>query len=393
MSNHDGSEVWYYRLAPYLNGKNRGKLHYQYNWDLLDPEINRVLDWFESREIQPTVRQIHYHFTQLKPARIPNLKKCYQKLDSRITMLREREIIEWGKIQEDQRVTDNAYRQYRHTEEFVDSRIEDLKNCSNDYYLSKWYKQPKYVELYVEKIATVNVFESLTNDWEINVRHDKGFGSPEAIFKNCKEIVRLMYQENMQKQVTVFYGGDMDPSGNSMDKVLKNQLDLFAEYDFGFEKYDFGYPQYDDNGDLIKRNFRLGYAKVIRLFVTQEQISKFNIPLEFDAEVSAKLLGTSIVNGDEKDKKGDSRTAGYIEQYRSYMKPGDILPPMAELDAMLSTNGLLDETKAILDENISPFFNEAIYQQEVTDTLQTRKNEVTEFLEMKVKFLDDNNEE
>jgi len=43
--------------------------------------------------------------------------------------------------------------------------------------------------------------------------------------------------------------------------------------------------------------------------------------------------------------------------------------------------------------NISPFFNEVIYQQEVADTLQTRKNEVTEFLEMKVKFLDDDNEE
>jgi hypothetical protein len=381
-------ELWYYKLVPYLSGKYKGKLHYQYNWDVLDPEINRVLDWFESWGIQPTVRQIHYHFTQLKPARIPNLKKCYQKLDSRITMLRETGIIEWGRIQEDQRVTDNAYRPYWHTEEFIDSKIGDLKNCSNDYYLSKWYKQPNYVELYVEKIATVNVFESLTNDWEINVRHDKGFGSPEAIFKNCKEIVRLMYQENIQKQVTVFYGGDMDPSGNSMDKVLKNQLDLFAEYDSGFEKYDFGYPLYNDNGNPIRRNFRLGYAKVIRLFVTQEQISKFNIPLEFDAEVSAKLLGTSIANGDEKDKKEDSRTAGYIEQYRSYMKPGDILPPMAELDAMLSTNELLDETKAILDENISPFFNEAIYQQDVIDTLQTRKNEVTEFLETKVRFLD-----
>jgi hypothetical protein len=150
--------------------------------------------------------------------------------------------------------------------------------------------------------------------------------------------------------------------------------------------FDFGYSQCDDNGDLH-------HAKVIRLFVTQEQISKFNIPLEFDAEVSVKIFGTSIPNGDEKDKKENSRTAGYIERYRSYMKPGYILPPTAELDAMLSTNELPDETKAILDENISPFFNEIIYQQEVTDTLQTRKNELTEFLEMKVKFLDDDNEE
>lgn len=81
-----------------------------------------------------------------------------------------------------------------------------------------------------------------------------------------------------------FYGGDMDPSGDSMDKVLEDQLELFADYDFGFEKYDFGYPRYDKNGKVIKRNYRLGHVKVKRLFVTQEQIAKFNIPLEFDGD-------------------------------------------------------------------------------------------------------------
>ena len=78
-------EIWYYMTVPYLTGRNKGKLHYEYNWDVLEHEINRVLNWFEGRGIQPTVRQIHYHFTQLKPARIPNMKKCYQKLDEFIT--------------------------------------------------------------------------------------------------------------------------------------------------------------------------------------------------------------------------------------------------------------------------------------------------------------------
>jgi hypothetical protein len=330
-------QVWYYKLFPYLSGGNKGKLHYVYNWDLLGPEIDRVLDWFESRGIQPTVRQIHYHFTQLKPPRIPNVKNCYQKLDEFITRQRERGNIAWGRILEDQRVTDNDYRPYWHTEEFIDAKIDNLKSCSNDYYLSKWYKQPKYTELYVEKKAAVSAFRVLTSHWEINVRHDKGFGSPEAVFQNCKEIVRLMYQEDLQKEVTIFYGGDMDPSGDSMDKVLKNQMDLFAEYDFGFEDIDFGYPYKDENGEIIKRDYRLGYVKVVRLFVTQDQITQFNIPTEFDAAISAKLLGTSIANGDEKDKKGDTRTAPYITKYKGYMKEGDKLPPMSELDANRQT--------------------------------------------------------
>jgi acetyl-CoA carboxylase beta subunit len=57
--------------------------------------------------------------------------------------------------------------------------------------------------MYVEKIATVSNFQELVKDWEINLRHDKGFGSPEAIYQNCREIVKIMYQEDIQKKVTV----------------------------------------------------------------------------------------------------------------------------------------------------------------------------------------------
>ena len=174
-----------------------------------------------------------HHFLEtgiarVKPARIPNVKKCYQKLDQFITRQREQGHIGWGRIKEDQRVTKNDYPVYWHTEEFVDYRIDDLKNSANDYYFPKWYKQPNYTELYVEKIASVSSFRSLVKDWEINVRHDKGFGSPEAIYQNCREIVRIMYMEDMKKDVSIFYGGDMDPSADSMDKVLKKSARSFC---------------------------------------------------------------------------------------------------------------------------------------------------------------------
>lgn len=62
---------------------------------------------------------------------------------------------------------------------------------------------------------------------------------------------------------------------------------------------------------------------------------------------------------------------------------------MAEIDAMLSTNELLDETKAILDRNIKPLFNEAIYKKEVTNALKSRQDEIKKLLKEKVKFIDD----
>jgi hypothetical protein len=43
--------------------------------------VLKAISRFERRGIKPTVRQIHYHFTELKPPRIPNIKKAYSKLD------------------------------------------------------------------------------------------------------------------------------------------------------------------------------------------------------------------------------------------------------------------------------------------------------------------------
>lgn len=75
------------------------------------------------------------------------------------------------------------------------------------------------------------------------------------------------------------------------------------------------------------------------------------------------------------------------------MKSGDMLPPMSETDAMLSTNQLIDETKAILDRNIKPLFDEAIYKKEVVNKLKPRQEEIKKLLKKKVKLLEEEEEE
>jgi len=84
---------------------------------------------------------------------------------------------------------------------------------------------------------------------------------------------------------------------------------------------------------------------------------------------------------------------GCPQKNGEYMKEGDMLPPMSELDAIPSTDELLDETKAILDENIKPFFNKAIHKREVVDKLKSKQDEIRELLKKKVKFIEDDNEE
>ena len=52
-------EVWYYRQVPYKTGKNKGKLHYEYNWPVLGKEVIKAIVWFEKRGIKPTIIPSH----------------------------------------------------------------------------------------------------------------------------------------------------------------------------------------------------------------------------------------------------------------------------------------------------------------------------------------------
>jgi hypothetical protein len=67
--------------------------------------------------------------------------------------------------------------------------------------------------------------------------------------------------------------------------------------------------------------------------------------------------------------------------------------PMAELDAMLTTEQLLDETKAIIDRNIKLLFNEAIYKKEVTSKLKPTQDEINRLLRKNVIFFDTDNDD
>lgn len=56
---------------------------------------------------------------------------------------------------------------------------------------------------------------------------------------------------------------------------------------------------------------------------------------------------------------------------------------------MLTTDELLDETKAILDAAIAPFFDEEIHEREVVDQLKPKQDEIDELLKKKVNFIED----
>jgi hypothetical protein len=337
------------------------------------------LRWYQNKNIYPTLRQIDYRLISFNM--FPGLKKSYTKLSEALTHEKQHGNIDWGVIKDEQRITKDVYPDYYTPKDYLEYKLDNLKNVSDDYDIPKWYMQPNYVEIWIEKGADVDTFKTLSEDWQVNIRQNKGFEGWEAAFQNFKKIVRTMYIENMQKKVYIFYFGDMDPSGDIMEDHLRTQARHFSDYDFGFDKYYFGYGH-------RRKNYTLGYVSIKRLGVTQDQISKYDIPLDIDSAVMDKLFGTSIANGDAKDKKGDSRTSGFIEKYKEYIKPGDKLPPMAEMDALVTTDELLNEIKRLITNNISPLFNKPIYRNEVELKLEPERERIRKMLNKRIKFTD-----
>lgn len=357
----------YYWVDTYKSGKNVGKSHFVYNWLKILFEVKQQIRWFISRKLHPNARKLYYNLWQA--GKFPSGNSPYKALDDKLVDWRICGEIPWGVLQDDGRGTPNDYPDYWTRGEFLDDAIDNLRNVADQYYYPRWFRQPNYCELVVEKEADVDDFRIIVKGLEINVRKARGWGGWEEAYSAYKQVVRIMALEQTQKRVYTFYFGDMDPSGDAMGKHLVEIRKYFSDYDFGYG------------------NYRLGYVEPKRLGITMEQIEKYNIALIPDKSVFDKLFGTSIAAGDPRDKKGDTRTARYIKTYISHMKPGDRLPPIAELAALLSTDTLLEETRRLVTQAVEPLFNRRLYNKLQKD-IEVDRVSIREMLNNKVMFLD-----
>lgn len=146
--------------------------------------------------------------------------------------------------------------------------------------------------------------------------------------------------------------------------------------------HSFAFKELVDNAADFLETYYKEYPLTIRVYLSNDIATGFRI---------------AVINPNDKDIQifpiSNLKKTFFIEKYREYMKPGDMLPLMSELDAILTTDELLDETKAILDMNIKPFFNEAVHKIEVVDKLKSRQDEIQELLKKKVKFIDEDEQE
>jgi hypothetical protein len=208
------------------NNTNNNKI----NWRLVVKEqVIPALQWFKEQGIIPTLRTLFYRLVSLEV--IPNTKNSYSRLSRVLVRERKECNIAWDAIADEGRiVVCNFEDRYERPERYIQRGIDHIKEASSWYKVPRWYGQKHYVEVWIEKQALANTFESFLEDRDIRIVVNKGYASWSFLYENTNRLLKI-HREYPYKHFHILYFGDFDPSGEYMDRHMNEGL-----YHFGFGK-------------------------------------------------------------------------------------------------------------------------------------------------------------
>jgi hypothetical protein len=246
------------------------------DWGLVLDKVDEALGVFSGQGVKPTLRTLFYYLVSKQV--IPNTSSAYKGLSAKIVEARKEGRWAWDFLEDKTRVVLGNLDDYRFTddvlERFEKSLMDRLKSFDIDKMLSetfdwlkpsflvgRWSDQPNVCEVWIEKEALASTIESWTFDLQVPIRVNRGYSSWTFIYNNVMSLRGTLAKH---EKVTVFYLGDLDPSGVDIERFLEEAIRYF-----GLDE------------DRVE---------FVRLAVTPNHVEKFNLPPRpEDAETLAKL--------------------------------------------------------------------------------------------------------
>ena len=198
-------------------------------------KVNALLD--EYHGMQLTLRQMFYRL--VARGHIENTAKNYKNLGNVINDGRMAGLIDWSAFEDRTR---NA----RGGDDVYSPPARRIKSCAEYFSIGRWFNQPNYLEVWVEKDAQIDIVGRACSDTDTVRFSCRGFCSATAMFDAAQ---RFKCEKERGRDCYLFYLGDHDPSGLDMPRDIIKRLETF--------------------GAVV--DFR-------RIALTQEQIQKFNPP-------------------------------------------------------------------------------------------------------------------
>jgi hypothetical protein len=202
----------------HTSGKHAGKI----NWDLIAQLADQYIQQFRQAGIsRPGLRGLFYRIHSLSGGEFPNTQYAYKGLSSRLARAREDEEIDPLALKDSGRVTRGIPSLYESIDRFVNHYVNELQALEEYYSFPRWYKQPHFVEVWVEKEALVEVLYSTLEDRGVAVSPMKGNGSVSAIVESLDRVFQAQQEGRLAH---ILYFGDYDPSGIDMSRSYVERI-------------------------------------------------------------------------------------------------------------------------------------------------------------------------
>ncbi len=249
-------------------------------------------------------------------------------------------------------------------EEFIDARIENVKNAAVNYpdRIPKWHNQPHYVELWSEKDAMVGTFRSYLKGMDVGIMPNRGNTSWSAL----ADFRDRVYEQVIfgGKKVHLLYYGDFDPSGDFMVDDLKRRLDMIPLH-----------KVMDRNADPERRRPSVLDVISFEYIAVTEQVH-LDLPSEIDEETRRKLEGHYRSDGTW--KKPDPQLERFIAKYdRLYANELDSLPALEHTEQIF---------RKMVTDSVTKYYDPSVYQKLLDDC---SPEDARRYMKQKVRLLAD----
>jgi len=283
------------------------------------PLVNRILDEYA---MPLTVRQIFYRLVSPPYQAFENTQQNYKGLDRILTKARERDDIDWRRIEDRARETLGGDSGYDGPTDWLKSRLTFFDPA---YYIKPmWDNQPELIEVWVEKDALSRLFSDVARPYRVLVFPSRGYSS----FTKVMEAIEDRFN-GVDKPVVILHFADHDPSGLDITDDLERRFHRYGVEDLTIE----------------------------RIALTIDQVHKYKL-------------------APNPTKKADPRARWYIERYGDQCWELDALDPK-ELQHIIE--------EAIKRHIDAKAWNRRVEEiKRDREELKKRVNELREFLEKKL---------
>jgi hypothetical protein len=303
------------------------------------------LENFASEGYRPTLRAMFYRL--YSRGIIPNTPSAYDRLSKTTGEARVEGRLDMDCfIDNSRQVIEDFNETYWTPQQLIDARIGLLRRTEFDYidYVPRWYNQPHYVEVWIEKDAMAAVFQTILKGLDVRIVPMKGNVSW-TFLNECAN--RINHFLSLGKHVHILYYGDFDPSGDYMDTDLENRLGELG-IDTAASKF------YN----------RTNTIDLHRVAVRPEQIDEYNLPFNLDRATREKM-------------ENDSRTNGFMEKYGTlYATELHALPAL--IPDVFRQELVIDEVEQYFDDKIYTELVEKYKSRDIHKLLKTSLRRLAE---------------